>query len=158
MAEGILRTRAAEAGLTVTVGSAGILQGGSPATPDGVAVLADMGIDISDHVSRRLDRSMIEAADLILCMTREHLREAVVTDPSAFAKTFTVRELARRLEQTPGAPLSALHLGRKTADYMRSDPDDDVADPIGQARSKYEATAAELNNLLTTIVKSLETL
>lgn len=158
MAEGILRTRAAEAGVEVSVGSAGILPPGSPATPDGVAVLAGMGIDISSHVSRRLDRSMIEQADLVLAMTREHLREAVVTDPSAFSKTFTVRELARRLGQTPGAPLAALHLGRKTADYLRSDPDDDVADPIGQARSKYEATAAELNTLLTTIVKSLETL
>lgn len=158
MAEGILRTRAAEAGISVSVGSAGILPGGSPATPDGVAVLAGMGIDISDHVSRRLNRDLVTEADLVVCMTREHLREAVVADPGSFPKIFTLKELVRRLEQTPGASMPALAAGRKTADYMRNDPADDVADPIGQPRAKYEATAAELDNLLTTLVKNLETL
>ena len=158
MAEGILRARAAEAGVPVTVSSAGILSGGSPATPDGVAVLAGMGIDISNHVSRRLNRDLVAEADLVLCMTREHLREAVVADPASFPKIFTLKELVRRLEQTPGASMASLALGRKTADYMRNDPEDDVADPIGQPRAKYEATAAELNNLLTTLVKNLETL
>jgi protein-tyrosine-phosphatase len=158
MAEGILRQRAADAGLAVNVSSAGLLAGGSPATPDAVDVVAQMGIQLAEHVSRRLDRNMIEDADLVLAMTREHLREAVVTDPAAFGRIFTLRELVRRLGQSPHAALADLHRGRKTADYMASNPDDDVADPVGQSRKVYAATAAELDALLTQLVDHLDTL
>ncbi|MEY2397570.1 MAG: protein-tyrosine phosphatase, partial [Actinomycetota bacterium] len=118
----------------------------------------ERGVDISSHVSRRLDRDMLADADLVLTMTRDHLREAVVTDPSAFPKIFTLRELVRRLDENPGASLASLNVGRSTSDYHGANPDDDVQDPIGQARRVYEATASELDGLLTTLVKSLENL
>jgi len=95
---------------------------------------------------------------LVIAMTREHLREAVVTSPASFPRVFTLRELVRRLGESPGASLAELHAGRTTADYMRSDPADDVADPIGRAKTVYADTAAELDSLFTTLVKSLETL
>ncbi len=158
MAEGILRARAADAGLSVVVSSAGAFPGGSPATPDGILTCQDMGIDISRHVSRRLDRHMIEQADLVLAMTREHLREAVVTDPSAFGRIFTLRELVRKLQSSPGATLAQLHAGRTTRDYLQPAPDDDVADPIGKPRAVYTATAKELDALLQVVVANLPAL
>lgn len=158
MAEGILRARAAEAGVDLTVSSAGVMQGGAPATPDAVGVLAELGIDISNHVSQRLDRDLVAGADLVLAMTRDHLREAVLCSPPSFPKIFTLRELVRRLEEMPGADLANLNVGRSTADYHGSKPDDDVKDPIGQPRKIYAATAAELDALLTTLAKSLESL
>jgi protein-tyrosine phosphatase len=153
MAEGILRVRAAEAGLSVSVSSAGILSGGAPATENAVAVCAGRGVDISDHVSRRLDASMIEEADLVLAMTREHLREAVVADPSAFDRTFTLRELVRRISESPRATLAELAAGRDLADYVKASKDDDVADPVGQPRHVYEATVAQLDGLLSNLVQ-----
>jgi protein-tyrosine phosphatase len=151
MAEGLLRHRVDAAGLDVHVSSAGALPGGAPATDHAVAVCADRGIDISGHVSRRLDRSILDDADLVITMTREHLREAVVTSPSAFAKTFTLRELVRRIDANPHATLQELHFGRQIGDYVSADPADDVADPIGQPRSRYEETAWELDGLLTRV-------
>ncbi len=158
MAEGILRARAADAGADVEVSSAGLMQGGAPATADAVAVLADLGIDISGHVSRRLHRNLIADADLVITMTRDHLREAVLTNPAAFPRIFTLRELVRRLDENPGAAIASLNVGRSTSDYHGTVAEDDVKDPIGQSQKVYAATAAELDVLLTTLVKSLESL
>ena len=158
MAEGILRARAHNASLDVHVHSAGVLPGGAPATDNAVAVCADRGIDISNHVSRRLERSWIDDADLVLVMTREHLREAVVASPAAFRKTFTLRELVRRINQWPNATLDELHAGRQINDYLRADPNDDVADPVRQPRHVYEDTALELDGLLARVVRWLPNL
>jgi protein-tyrosine phosphatase len=155
MAEGILRHRAAEAGLPLTVSSAGSFPGGSPATPDAIATCAEMGIDISNHRSRRLDRSILEQADLVLAMTREHLREAVVTDPSAFGRIFTLREFARKAKENPGATLAELGQGRVTREYLHAEPADDVADPIGKPRAEYVKTAKEIDALLAVVVSAL---
>jgi protein-tyrosine phosphatase len=151
MAEGILRHRATAAGLDVEVSSAGVLAGGAPATDHAIAVCGDRDIDISGHVSRRLDRAIVEDADLIICMAREHLREAVVTSPPAFAHTFTLRDLVRRIDANPQATLEELNHGRAIADYVKNDTADDVADPVGLPRSRYEATALELDGLLTRV-------
>ena len=159
MAEGILRARAAAAGLDVEVSSAGILPGGSPATDHAVAVCADRGIDIGNHVSRRLERTMIEEADLVIAMTREHLREAVVAVPTAFPKTFTLRELVRRINERPNATtLEELHAGRTVDQYVRSDALDDVADPVRKPRAAYEQTALEFDGLMARVVRWLPNL
>ena len=158
MAEGILRARASAAGLDVHVHSAGILPGGAPATDNAVAVCADRGIDISGHVSRRLERDWIADADLVIAMTREHLREAVVASPPAFRKTFTLRELVRRINERPDATLDQLHAGRQLNDYLRADPDDDVSDPVRQPRDVYEDTALQLDGLLARVVRWLPNL
>jgi protein-tyrosine-phosphatase len=158
MAEGILRHRAQAAGLDVHVSSAGILPGGAPATDHAVAVCAARDIDISGHASRRLERPMVEEADLVIAMAREHLREAVVASPPAFAKTFTLRELVRRIEANPQATLADLHAGRQISDYVKSAPADDIADPVGMSHNKYEETAWELDGLLTRVVLWLRNL
>jgi protein-tyrosine-phosphatase len=158
MAEGILRARANAAGLDIRVLSAGSMEGGAPATDHAIGVCADRGIDISAHVSRRLERSMIDQADLVIAMTREHLREAVVASPPGFAKTFTLRDLVRRINVDPHASLEELHAGRRIDDYIRPDKDDDVADPVGRPRPVYEATALELDGLLARVVNWLPNL
>ena len=155
MAEGLLRARVEAAGLDVHVSSAGILAGGAPATEHAVAVLADRGIDISRHVSRRFDRAMIEQADLILAMASEHLREAVVMSPPAFSRTFLLRELVARIEKDGRRTVEQLHAGREIRDYIRGNPANDVADPIGQPHSRYEQTAQELDALMTTVAQWL---
>lgn len=149
MAEGLLRFRAHSTGVEANVSSAGLYPGGAPATEHAVSVLADRGIDIAGHVSRRLDRTLVDQADLILAMTREHLREAVVTSPTAFAKTFTLREIVRRIVDNPSASLAQLHLGRSLDDYLRPNPEDDVADPVNKPRAEYEKTAMQLDGMLT---------
>jgi protein-tyrosine phosphatase len=131
-----------------------------------VKVMAKRGLDLSAHRSQRLTADAVARADLVLGMAREHVREAVVLDPTSLAKTFTLRELARRAERVgprrPGPEgelepladwLARLGAGRRAADLLGTSTDDDIADPIGLSRRTYEHTAQEIEDLVTTIVR-----
>lgn len=163
MAEGLLRTYLAEARIPASVGSAGLLPGGSPATDDAVAVLCRRGVDIQSHLSRTLDPQIARSTPLVIGMTRQHVREACVTYGAPIERTFTLKELVRRGEQAgPRALgesvsgwLARVGVGRQTSDLLGDDPQDDVADPVGRPREVYERTVAELENLLTRLVALL---
>jgi protein-tyrosine phosphatase len=156
MAEGLLRRLLARAGVGTQVGSAGLLPGGAPATKDAIATMADRGIDLSDHVSRTLDREMVGTTVLVLGMTRLHVREACVVYGAPLGRTFTLKDFVRRGEQAGGreadesvaAWLGRVGAGRRTSDLVADDPADDVADPVGRPRAEYEDTADELEDLL----------
>lgn len=160
MAEALLRHRFAELGVDARVASAGLLQSGQRASAHGVDILRGRGIDMTTHRSRAISREILASADLILAMAREHVREAVVTDPSLWPRTFTLKELVRRGEaagpRRPGEPLSEwlarVGQGRRVADLTGSSPEDDVADPIGGPRSAYERLSIELDGLLDRLV------
>src|SRR5688572_22438644 len=87
----------------VRVESAGVAGWeGSGATDEAVQALEEKGIDISHHSARRLNRRLIESADLVVAMSREH-REAILRiAPPAAARTFTLKELVRLLETDRG--------------------------------------------------------
>ena len=156
MAEALLRHRLTERGIDAHVHSAGLLDDGESASRHGVDLLADRGIDLSAHRSRRMAADMLGDADLILGMARRHVREAVVLAPETWFKTYTLKELVRRAEdrggRAPAQPmiewLEKLHAGRSRSDLLGDAPADDVFDPIGSPRSKYEEVAAELDALL----------
>ncbi len=99
MAEGLLRSYLTQAGVPASVGSAGLLPGGSPATDDAVAVMSLRGIDIRRHRSRTLNPAIARGTPLIIGMTRQHVREACVTYGAPISRTFTLKELVRRGEQ-----------------------------------------------------------
>lgn len=87
MAEFVLRCRLGDR--DVTVGSAGIAAiDGARMHPVALSVLDRHGIDADAHVARRLDRSMIDAADLVLVMERAQLEFIRAGLPSATGKTF----------------------------------------------------------------------
>jgi glycine hydroxymethyltransferase len=160
VAEVLLRHRLADLGVDVRVASAGLLRGGQPASEHGVALLAERGFDLSEHRSQALTPELLEGADLVLGMAREHVREAVVLVPTAFPRTFTLKELVRRGEAVgqrfPDEALEAwlerVDAGRTPADLMGSSPADDVADPIGHPRPVYERMVDELDDLVTRLV------
>src|SRR5205814_8105652 len=52
---------------------------GAPASETTREVLSEFGLDLSRHRARRVDRSLVAAADLLLCMTRSQ-REAMQAD------------------------------------------------------------------------------
>ncbi len=158
MAEVFLSQRLEEIGVPAHVHSAGLLHDGRRA--EGVEVLSAMGFDTSAHRSRRMTVDMLDGADLVLCMAREHLREAVLLSPSAWPRSFTLKEIVRRGEQAgprpPGQPfdewLAKLHAGRERASLLGWSGDDDIADPIGGTRSVYERTAQEIQDLVDRLV------
>lgn len=160
MAQALLARLLDDRGLVGRVRSAGLVPGSAPATAEAMAVMAERGLDVSGHRSRRLDATMIEQAELILAMTRTHVREVVALDSEAFSRTFTLKELvrrgvgvgARRDEETLDDWLERVSEGRRPSDLLGSSPHDDVADPLHQPVEVFDTAAAELERLLTRLV------
>ena len=160
MAEVLLRHRLTGMGVEAQVASAGLLRPDQPASAHGIDILSERGLDMTTHRSRSMTRDLLRPYDLILAMAREHVREAVVLDPSLWPRTFTLKELVRRGEaagpRRAGAPLpewlARVGQGRRAADLTGSSPADDVADPYGGPRSAYERMAAELDDLVDRLI------
>lgn len=75
MAVGLLRDRLAQEGLAgrYKVISTGVWAvEGQPASENGVTVMSERGINISDHTARTITASDVAEAELILVMSREH--------------------------------------------------------------------------------------
>jgi protein-tyrosine phosphatase len=161
IAEALLRHRFEERGVSVAVASAGLLEPDRPVLADALEVLAGRGLDARDHRSRRIEADLVRGAGLILGLERRHVREAVVLDPSAWPRAFTLKEIVRRGQavgaRRPDEPwprwLARVHAGRRRADLLGSSREDDVADPTGGTLEDYEATATELDELLTRLVR-----
>ena len=113
MAAGLLRQRLAEEGLDTRhqVISAGVWAvDGHPASENAVAVMAERGIDISDHIAHTITAGDVAEADLILAMSREHAQMICHTWPQYAWKVYRLSEMAgkRKDIQDPyGGPIEA---------------------------------------------------
>ena len=124
MAEALLNKhvrRTGDAG-KVEVFSAGIFaESGSPASTGALSVMSDRGLDLSNHRARQLLPEIVQAADLILAMTKRHKEMLVILAPEAVGKIFTLTEYAGE--------------------------EQDVIDPFGRSQAVYEETAAEIERI-----------
>ena len=161
MAAALLARRLAVHGVTVPVRSAGMIGGGDPPHPEVVSIMAWYGIEIASHRSRIVRAPDLARASLVLAMAREHLRYAVITEPEAWPRAFTLKELVRRGEQIgprlPGEPfadwLSRTHVGRERVSLLGASTADDVADPAGRPLRAYADTASLLDRLVTRLAE-----
>ncbi|MBV8782420.1 MAG: low molecular weight protein arginine phosphatase, partial [Phycisphaerae bacterium] len=92
---------------------------GSPATPQGVAALQSLGIDLSHHRSQLLTVGLINQADVIFAMGQDHRSAVLALVPSAADKTMTL------------------------------DPRGDIDDPIGGNVTLYRELAGALEKMIT---------
>lgn len=160
MAEFLLRDRLHRRGVDGEVSSAGLVSEGEPASGGTIRAMAKRGLDLSSHRSTPLRAEAVVSAELVVGMTRQHVRESVVLVPDAFERTLTLRELVRRAEAigpraTDGDDrvafrtwLHRLGADRRAVDLVGDSTEDDVADPMGRSRRFYERTAAELEDLV----------
>lgn len=161
MAEALLRRRLLDVGEMPRVSSAGVRGDGLTVASGTVAALRSRGLDVSAHRSRQTTAQMLDEAGLVIAMAREHVREALVMQPSAWPRTFTLKELVRRGEQVgPRGPgqsfeewLEKLHIGRNRVDLLGDSSDDDVADPVGMSDEVFERTATEIAALVDRLVE-----
>lgn len=87
------------AGGPVTVASAGTYAlVGEAMDPLAAQMLAERDVPGDGFTARLLTRPLIEAADLVLTATREHRAAVVQAVPRAAGHTFTLRELARLVD------------------------------------------------------------
>ena len=153
MAASLLARQLSGLGVAVRVRSAGMLCDGDPPLPEVISVMAGYGIDLAAHRSRVAGAADLAHASLVLAMARDNLRYAVVTEPAAWPRAFTLRELIRRGERIgprgPGEPfsgwLSRAHEGRERTALLGASAEDDVPDPAGQPWRGYVEVARLLD-------------
>ena len=153
MAEGILRARFADAGVEAKVTSVGTLgwsQRG--ATPKAIEAMADLGIDISEHRSRKLAAVHLDV-DLVVAMTRDHAGAVMAHDPRTRDRVFLPAELVRLLREHEHRSLTEIGATRTGAAIGRAG--EQVADPAGEGLDVYRATAARLDRDLSALVDTL---
>ena len=167
MAQGFLRQLLAERGLNgISITSAGTSAwADGEATEEAVEALRERGIDISDHRARRLRRSMVESADLVIGMTGEHREAAARMVAGAADRTFTLKELVQLLQDAGGSdggdPVERLRTAAARAAEVRSaagrlpSTDEDVADPLGLGIESFRAAAWEIGELSELLVASI---
>jgi protein-tyrosine phosphatase len=154
VAERALARKLAARGIAAQVRSAGTL-GELANDPDTVRAAREAGLELADHRSRRLTPDVIttDGADLIVAMTRAHLREVVALDPSAWPRTFTMKELARRTALVGRGECSftewrrAVAGDRTAAGLMSSSHADDVTDPHGEPYRAHVEMVSEVTRL-----------
>ena len=125
MAMGLLRNRLAQDGLDdeVSVSSAGVYGlDGSAASQPSVNVLAERGIDISQHRAHTVEKQEIAAADLVLVMEEAQRRTLFYNYPEQLHKIFLLSEMS--------------------GDYR------DVKDPYRRPKEEYVRCADELTTLI----------
>jgi protein-tyrosine phosphatase len=161
MAELLLRHRLEERGVAARVTSAGFLSAGWPATDDAIAVMAEVGLDLSSHRSRTVTPTLVEQADLVIAMTRQHVVDLVLLAPDHWARVFQVRDLGRRAtgvgRRSPQQPwaawLDAIGGHRRRADLVGAHLEDDIPDPVGGPRAAYLRTRGLLDELLSSLAR-----
>ena len=84
----------------IHVSSAGLAAvPGAPASDNACAAVASLGLSLVSHKATALSMNMIEAADLVFTMTRQH-RDAILRAlPTAGRKVFTLAEYVEAEEE-----------------------------------------------------------
>ncbi|HWA66027.1 MAG TPA: low molecular weight phosphatase family protein [Mycobacteriales bacterium] len=127
-----------------------------PMQPEAAETLRRYGGDPEGFTAQALGPELIEAADLVLALTREHRAKIVMMSPRAAARTVTLLEYARLLSGVTAADvppadglaarfraLTKVAFGRRGYVPLDDPADDDVPDPYGGKPAGYER-AAEL--------------
>lgn len=140
MAEVLMRHYAEKAGISVKVSSAGLgAFTGDPATEHAADAVAEIGLDLKLHRSRRFREELAQEYDVILVMTEGHKRHILQFMPELAPKVFLLQEFAEA--QQPRQELA----GTKEKGY-------DVSDPYGQSLDVYRRVRDELADAIQMIV------
>lgn len=131
LAEVLMRRALAEQGVTdVAVASAGTgAADGEPASEGSYLVALENRLDLAAHRARIVTREMLAGTDLVLAMSRSHLR---------------------KLEALGGRPKSHL-LG----EYAGSEGEVEVADPVGGPIEGYRATYGQLEAMTRSVARRI---
>ena len=92
MAEALLKSQLSEKdGIKVESAGLGALVGHA-ASEHSVALMDELGLDISEHRARQIHPDMVRAADLVLVMEGGHKRAIDDADPAARGKVYRLGE------------------------------------------------------------------
>ena len=116
-----------------TVSSAGTHAApGLPASDAAVAVMKEEGIDIADHRSHQVSKTLVEKADLILALSESHADFIRRHFPDAAGKTYLLSEYAEKTKLAQ-----------------------DVQDPAGGTLEEYRETRGQIKQYIEKIAKKM---
>ncbi len=163
MAAALLGRALAERGRLASVTSAGTLGwSGRPATTLANEVMAELGLDIGHHVSRRLSADLVVSADVVIAMTRQHAWAVKAWDSDAAARTFLAAELVRLIRRVgaPGELPVRDWVGRVDSARPSAFPvgraSDEIDDPAGHPIAVYRSTRDRLCTVIDPLAALLE--
>lgn len=143
-------------GLPVTTESYGTLElDSAPALPEAVELARSYGLDVTQHRARCVTDAALADVDLLLGFDSSHVREAVVRAHAPRDRSFTMRELARLLDDVTlpeeGDVAARARRAVELASALREDEPprlvDEMADPLGSPWKVFGETAAEIREL-----------
>lgn len=125
---------------------------GSPPVPEAVDVAQERGVDISQHIGRRLETKLVDEATVVVGMCAEHRDAAARMTGTGPSKAFTLKELTRILEELPPATAET-DLATRIAEaaalrkggFEGLPADDDVIDPLGMPYETFRSVGWEIN-------------
>ena len=134
MAEGLLNAkirRAGDEGKLIARSAGTWAMENQPASGHAITVMAERGVDISEHRGRTVTREELAAADAVIVMTQSH-RDALSAEfPESRPKLHLMSELKSRKF--------------------------DIEDPYGGVLAAYQQTAQELQDLIETGYQTIVT-
>ncbi len=156
MAEAIATAQLGSRGVPATVRSCGMLEGGVEPAAGAVRAMKNLGLEISSHLSSRLDPDTLNAANLVLAMERRHLTEIAALDMDALGRSFTMRELAQLAPQVGprsastsiGSWIEQANRFRDPTSVLSYETDSDIKDPMGGTQRAFNRSANEITSLL----------
>jgi protein-tyrosine-phosphatase len=104
--------------------------------------------------SRRLDRTILEGADLVLTAEAHHRAFILEEYPQLFRKVFTVGQFAAFAQENPG--LSGQELVTAAGSRRRTArPEHDIDDPYRRGVDAARSAADRMSSMLSVIVPAL---
>lgn len=154
MAEALLRHHLEAADFQIPVSSAGTIGWNSSGPTDHtLTALAERGVVLEGHISRRMNASLIAPASLVLAMTNDHADAVRNHHPEAAPRTFVLGQLVRLGERVGPRGERSLEEWVRAVDGLRdprrrrSLPADEIRDPLGEPLDAYQDLAALLDDL-----------
>lgn len=153
MAAALARNQLTRRAVPNDITSAGFLDGGMSAAPGAVRVLHELGIDLTDHVSTRIEPRDLVAADVVITMENSHILDLASVDPFAAKHAISLRDAAATISETPAPPLTSDELRGWIA---RSQPDlttvldsnSDIPDPMGRSLRHFRQVRDLIGDLI----------
>ena len=103
----------------------------TPASDNAVKVMEEMGIDLSDHMSKQVTKEDIDEADLVLVMTLSHRNTLIDLYPQYSDKIYTFPEFAYG-------------------------SDDEISDPFGGDEEEYRECAHQLKDAIDAVISKIK--
>ena len=130
IAEGILSQKDAAKKVKIISAGTSVIPG-SKAAEFAIEVMEERGLDLKEHTAKQLVPELINEADLVLTMTREHKHHVLTIALHSGEKVFTLKEYAHSFNNT------------------------DIYDPIGQPIEAYKECADELEYNIRLILEKI---